>query len=256
MTSPDFSRIPPSAPGLPQPETWSLIVVHATEIAPRVRRISFSGEELGRFEFVAGQDLMFSIPVGSDPVRRRYTIRSFDPKRAVVDVDFVIHGDGPAARWAAGAEPGAPIEAVGPRGKVVLADDVQWHLFAGDESAIPATFAMLEAIPTGVPALAFLEVDGPVDEQVPGPIVADARIRWVHRGDAEAGTSPVLDDALKVAELPEGAGYAYLNGELHTVNALKATLTARGFAPERISAKGYWCHGRANAAHGEPTRDA
>jgi NADPH-dependent ferric siderophore reductase len=256
MSSPDFSRIPPSAPGLPEPETWALRVVAATEIAPRVRRISFTGDDLARFRYVAGQDLMFSIPVGDNPIRRRYTIRRFDPDRAVVDVDFVIHGDGPAARWAAGAEAGATIDAVGPRGKVVLAADVDWHLFAADESAIPATFAMLEAIGPGVPALAFIEVGGPVDVQEPGPYVADAQIHWVYRGDAEPGTSPVLNDVIAGAALPPGTGYAYLNGELGTVNTLKATLAARGFAPEHISAKGYWSHGRANAPHGEPARDA
>jgi len=137
----------------------------------------------------------------------------------------------------------------------VLAPDVDWHLFAADESAIPATFAMLEALAPGVTALAFIEVDGPVDVQTPGPIVGDPQVHWVYRGDAEAGTSPVLNDVVAAAALPPGTGYAYLNGELGTVNTLKATLTARGFAPEHISAKGYWSHGHANAAHGEPARD-
>ncbi|MCU1457980.1 MAG: Siderophore-interacting protein [Actinomycetia bacterium] len=252
----DGPRLPPSAPGLPQPETWALRVVEATEIAPRVRRLSFTGPDLARFGYVAGQDLMFLIPTAAEPVRRRYTIRRFDRARVVVDVDFVIHGDGPAARWAAGAEPGAEIEAVGPRGKVVLEPEVDWHLFAGDESAIPATFAMVEALDAGVPALAFLEVDGPLDEQPTGAVVADLRLRWLHRGDAEPGTTTLLHDALAVAELPPGAGYAYLNGELQTVKALKATLAARGFAPDRMSAKGYWSVGRPNATHGEPAADA
>ena len=32
--------------------------------------------------------------------------RRQDPASGTVDIDFVLHGDGPAAAWAAAAEPG------------------------------------------------------------------------------------------------------------------------------------------------------
>jgi len=53
-------------------------------------------------------------------------------------------------------------------------------------------------------------------------------------------------------ELPPGRGHAYLAGEVALVTALKATLLARGWSPDDISAKAYWNRGRANAGHGEP----
>jgi hypothetical protein len=37
---------------------------------------------------------------------------------------------------------------------------------------------------------------------------------------------------------------------------LREVLAARGLAPEQISPKAYWGRGRANAAHGEPAKDA
>ena len=48
----------------------------------------------------------------------------------MVDLDVVVHGDGPGARWAATTRPGDHIEAIGPRGKVALVEGAAWHLFA------------------------------------------------------------------------------------------------------------------------------
>ena len=54
-----------------------------------------------------------------------------------------------------------------------------WHLFVGDESALPATFAMTEALPPGRPATLVLEIPEESDEQdldddvlVPAPVLA------------------------------------------------------------------------------------
>jgi NADPH-dependent ferric siderophore reductase len=56
--------------------------------------------------------------------------------------------------------------------------------------------------------------------------------------------------------LPPGRGHAYIGGELRVVAAVRQVLADRGLARDQLSAKAYWRRGVANAAHGEPERDA
>ena len=208
---------------------------------------------------MAGQDLMLSVPAEDGATfRRRYTIRRLVPDDPavglpVVELEIVAHGEGPGARWVRTAGPGDPVEAIGPRGKIPVDPEAAWHLFVGDESAVPAIFAMLEAVPEGAPALARLEVGGPGDELDPPAAAVD--LRWVHRGGSPAGDPGPLTAAVGDTPLPEGAGRVYLFGELKVVAALRRQLVDRGLPADQLSPKPYWRHGVANAAHGEPDRD-
>jgi NADPH-dependent ferric siderophore reductase len=231
---------------------WHLEVVSAALLTPRMRHIELTAPSLGELVHQAGQDLMLRIPSGDHTINRRYTIRSLDRERAVLAVDAVVHGDGEGSRWLADAVPGDRLEAIGPRGKIGLATDVVWHLFAGDESALPAMLAMAESVPVGGRAIVLAEVADAGEEQT----VLDAAIevRWLHRGDAEPGFSTILTDTLAALQLPDAPGQVYLAGEMTAVNAMRRTVLERGVPTERVSAKAYWSHGRANAAHGEPDR--
>lgn len=179
-------------------------------------------------------------------VRRRYSIRRFDPGSLSLDVDVVMHGDGPGMRWAKQAQPGMTIDGIAPRGKITLDPGADWHLFAGDATAVAASLAMMEALPDSVPTLGFFLVDDRAEQQmVPGR----ARIEWRFR-------EIDLRQALSQADLLNRSGHAYLAGEVGLVTGLKANLLARGWKPEDISAKAYWNRGRANAGHGEPEQKA
>jgi NADPH-dependent ferric siderophore reductase len=235
---------------LPEPTTWHLEVAAVHDLTPRMRRVQLTGADLDRFAYLPGQDmaLTFRRP-DAPPVRRRYTIRHFDPGQRRVDLDFVMHGDGPGMRWAQAARRGDSIEVVGPRGKITLVD-AAWHLFGGDATAVPGALAMMEALPGDVPALAFLQVDGREERQsVDGE--RGQQITWRYEPPAPNGDAG-LPAALAAAALPAGRGHAYLAGEVALVTALKAALLSRGWEPEDISAKAYWNRGRANAGHGEP----
>jgi NADPH-dependent ferric siderophore reductase len=211
---------------------------------------------LATFSYLPGQDLMLAVPSGTASFRRRYTIRSFDPAAPSVDIDVVLHGDGPAATWAASVQPGGRIEAIGPRGKVTVDPAADWHLFAGDDSAVPASLAMAESLPDPDRALVVLEVDGPDDQQQVQAIGGrEIPVRWLHRAGADPASAEHLVGALDLIDLPSGGyGHAYLAGELGVVAAMRTALLGRGLTPEQISAKPYWRTGRANAAHGEPER--
>jgi NADPH-dependent ferric siderophore reductase len=239
---------------------WDLEVVATLALTPSMRRIRCTAPGLAALSYQPGQDLMLSVPAAGDgdtTFRRRYTIRSFDRSVPAVDLDVVLHGDGPAAAWAASARPGGRIEAIGPRGKVTVDPAADWHLFAGDDSAIPASLAMAESLPASRQAIVLLQVGGVEDHQVAR--TADGRevpVEWVHRADAGAdpASGTELVAALRAVALPAGTGHAYLAGELGVVAQMRNVLLERGLAAEQISAKPYWRAGRANAAHGEPER--
>jgi NADPH-dependent ferric siderophore reductase len=134
------------APGL---RVRMLEVVRVASIAPRMRRITLGGRDLGGFTSLAPEDhvkVFFPRPgearpvvptVGPDgvvpppgdkPIGRDYTPRRHDPGRGELDIDFFLHGAGVAARWAAAAQPGDVVGVAGPRGSLVLERQLDWQL--------------------------------------------------------------------------------------------------------------------------------
>src|SRR5438034_5295222 len=245
-------RTPDGPITLPGPAAWPLSVTAVNDVTPRMRRIEFGSPALAAFQYLPGQDvaLAFSKDDGTS-VRRRYTIRRFDRNRALLTIDVVLHGDGPAVRWARAVRPGVSIDAIGPRGKITLVNDADWHLFAGDATAVPGAFAMMETLPEDVPAHAFLLVDGPQERQRFTANGALRTIAWRYEMSQPAESSGLVS-AVAAADLPGGRGHAYLAGEVALVSALKTALLNRGWNADQISAKAYWNRGRANAGHGEP----
>jgi len=232
-----------------------LEVVDSAPLSPGMQRLVLTAPELAGLQYQPGQDMMLMVAVDGDrPVRRRYTIRALDHARRLLTLDVVRHADGPGERWVAAARPGDRIEGIGPRGKIFLAEAADWHLFIGDDAALPAYLTMAGALPAGARALVILEVPGPEGEQ-DLHTAADAEVTWLHRDGGPAGDPAALMAAAGAVTLPPGRGHAYLAGEATVVLRLRETLAARGLAPEQVSPKAYWGRGRANASHGEPARD-
>jgi NADPH-dependent ferric siderophore reductase len=223
---------------------WSLTVVGAQDIAPRMRRVQLTGPELAEFDPRPGQEIILLLPQPSDePIRRHYTIRSFDPAQKLLDVDFVMHGDSPAVRWAAAARRGDPLTIAGPRGRITVVPEAEWHLFSGDDTALPAIFAMVQALPAKAKATVFLEVGDEGDRQ---ELVSDADVtlEWLYRRGMRSDESMLLIERVAAFPLPAGQGHAYLLGETRKVRAERQELLARGFDRDSISAEGYWRPGR------------
>lgn len=213
-------------------------------LTPRMRRVTLAAPTLAALELRAAQDvgLVFA-GAGSDAgreLRRRYTIRRPDPAAGTIVLDGVLHGHGPGAGWFRDAQPGAQIDLIGPRGKIVLDPIADWHLFAGDESGLPAFAELVAALPRHTRSVAVVEVSDEAEQlDLPG-----ATVHWLHRGDAEPGDAQPLIDALGEIELPAGRGAAYLLGESRAMVALRAPLEARGVAHDATFLKGYWNRGR------------
>jgi NADPH-dependent ferric siderophore reductase len=233
-----------------------LEVVDNTQLTPHMQRLVLTTPELADLTYRPGQDVMLLVAVdGNRPVRRRYTIRDLDTTRRLLTLDIVRHGDGPGERWVRSAQPGDTIEGIAPRGKIFVAGEADWHLFAADESGLAAVFAMARSLLPGRPATAFLEVPEPADEHQPN-LPAGTSLSWLPREGRPAGDPAALAAALQTAELPPGTGHFYLFGEARVVLALREVLAARGVPGEQVSAKAYWGRGKANAQHGEPARDS
>ena len=242
--------IPPNLLAIPGVQPLELTVVEAADLGPRMRRITLTSSTLKDFTWQAGQDVMLVLgQAGDRALSRRYTIRSHRPQEATLELNIVAHGvDGIGAHWAANARPGDRVNGVGPRGKIYLDPDAEWHLFLGDETAGPATLAMMEALSAQTPAFAFLEVTDRND-QLPS---ASKAFTWLHRDSTPALQSTLLRQALESFDLPNGRGHVYINGEVQLVSDLKRTALAKGLEPEQVAFKAYWGRGKANAGNGEP----
>ena len=230
-------------------------VLESTQFTPHMQRVVLTAPELDGFTYQPGQDVMLLVAAeGRRPVRRRYTIRYLDPAARTLTIDVVRHGDGPGERWISAARPGDRIEGIGPRGKVFPSPAADWHLFMGDDAAMPAMLAMTESLPGDSVATLVIEIPGPEDEQdLSAP--ARTRISWLHRLGRPAGDPAELAAEAADVELPAGNGHAYLLGEASVVLAMREALATRGMPQEQMSPKAYWGRGRANAGHGEPARD-
>jgi NADPH-dependent ferric siderophore reductase len=224
--------------------TWELSVAETTAVTPRTLGVSFSCETLGELTWHPGQDLVLELPQpDGSTAARHYTIRAFGAPARRLDIDFVLHGDSPAVRWAKQARPGERIMARGPRGRTRFAASAHSHLFLGDETALPAIFAMAESMAEGRRGVALVECDGPAEAQALHSD-ADVKVEWVDRRGAAPGPSTLTLRRL-IALNPDPTGtHAYVLGETSNVRAMRHWLLERGFAKEQITAESYWRPGR------------
>ncbi|MEU0406884.1 siderophore-interacting protein [Streptomyces griseorubiginosus] len=245
---------------------FSLQVVRTRRLGPSLVRVTFSGEELQYF-FSDGRDQSLSlflpaagrtepgVPVElgdgwwqawreqPDDVRavmRSYTLRGLRRDPDEIDIDFVLHEPaGPASGWAARASVGDRVQLLGP----AIADnrairfrppvDTDLVLLWGDETALPAVSAILEALPAGQRARVWLEVRDAGDIQDLAAD-ADAEITWVV---GETGLDAVREAQLPPAERP----YVWIAGESGCVKELRRHFVReRGIDRRRVTFVGYW----------------
>jgi NADPH-dependent ferric siderophore reductase len=172
---------------------------------------------------------------------RNYTVRRHRPEHGAIDVDVVLHEPrGPACRWAAQAPLGADVGYAGPRVDYAPRDDVDWLLLCGDETALPAIAAILEAAPAARRVLALVEV-ADAREELAIDLPPGSRLQWVHRHGAPAATTSHLADAVRALALPEGPGQAWGAAESRIARDLRSVLREdHGLPRTHAHAKGYW----------------
>ncbi|QJI30821.1 siderophore-interacting protein [Pseudomonas sp. ADAK18] len=230
-----------------------LDVLRVVDITPRMRRITLGGEQLAGFISLGSDDHIkllfpqsaaeqaalesptFSIKGdGPQPAMRDYTPRRFDLAIGELDIDFVLHGDGPASTWAEQAAVGQHLYIGGPRGSMVVPDIFDSYLLIGDETALPAIARRLEELPAGRNVLAVIEVANAAEKQTLES-AADVEVIWVVRG---------ADDLLTtVAQLqvPGGSLYAWVATETKLSRQVRRVLLdTHKLDDSFVKAVGYW----------------
>ena len=242
-----------------------LQVRDVSRLTPKMVRVVVGGEALSGFVSASYDDhvkLFFPHPGEEKPVlptpspngpiypegvprpaARDYTPRRYDATANTLTLDFVLHDAGPATAWAAQARPGHFLGVGGPRGSLVIPDDFDWYLFAGDETALPAIARRLEELPASARVLVVAEI-ADKDEELRFTSRASVEVRWLHRNAATSGKSSLLQDALADLSLPSGEGYAWVATEAAAAKALRQYLVEqRGLDKERVKAAAYWKRG-------------
>lgn len=231
----------------------TLTVARREQLSPSLVRVVFGDPGFGEFEPNDFTDAYVKLLLGDsdEPIMRTYTVRSVDPDRREIAIDFVVHGDeGVAGPWAARAEAGEQMSMLGPGGAYHPRADADWHLLAGDESAVPAIAAAIDALAPEAVARVYIEVDD-ASHQIPLDHGPKVDVTWVYRVDAEqAGTgepgeSPLSRAVLNGEWLP-GQVHAFVHGEAQTVmHVIRPYIRrSRGVTAEWASISGYWRRGR------------
>ena len=262
-----------STPAPPPPADGSrpvdvLTVVAVTQVTPSVRRVTLTGT--ADAVATAGPTVSLLVPRPGDPAPawpavardgrvvwpagshgvslRSYTARRQDAARGEVDIDFVLHGDGPAAGWAAAAAPGALLGVAG--GGPLGHRPAEALLLVADETALPAVARILAEAAPATRATVLVEVaDAAEEQELPAPPGVD--VRWLHRGATPPGESALLVDAVAGLTRPPGDVFAWVGAESAAVRAIRSDLRSRwGLSRAEHHAIGYWRRGRAMSPSG------
>ncbi|WP_339432861.1 MULTISPECIES: siderophore-interacting protein [unclassified Pseudomonas] len=233
-----------------------LQVLRVVNLTPRMRRITLGGPELAGFISLGTDDhvkLLFpqtaeqaaaletlELGAGKDngpmPEMRDYTPRRYDPDTLELDIDFVLHGDGPASTWAEQAVPGQYLHIGGPRGSMIVPDIFDSYLLIGDETALPAIARRLEGLAANRKALVVIEVENGSEQQVlESP--AQVNVIWVLR---EGGKDNLITTVQQL-QVPKGNLYAWVATQNKVSRQIRRVLLdEHGLDEKLVKAVGYW----------------
>ncbi|QYM63708.1 siderophore-interacting protein [Microbacterium sp. Se5.02b] len=239
------------------------------EITPRMRRIVVGGDGLGeatvdghvhrafaapgfddhiKLIFAADGDLDSALPIqlphgiewtaAENRLARDYTPRWVDVGGGEMALDFVLHGDGPAASWAQSAAIGDELSFVGPKSSLRLPEELDWIVLIADETGLPAVGRFLDERPTDAVAHVLLLVEDDAARQELSVRPGDT-VTWV---TAPGGDAAALEEAVRNLVLPtEGEGYAWAAAESRALLPVRRFLQReRGLAKDRLNITGYW----------------
>jgi NADPH-dependent ferric siderophore reductase len=254
---PDASSTPSPAPTRKRRPPRRVEVSRIQVLSPAMRRITLRGAELEGFEPTAPASylkLIFPeagqleptrpLPDGPRPVSMRtYTPLAVRPETLEVDVDFVLHGEGPASTWATQAQVGQVLFLMGPGPGYPLDTAIAQHLLIADDSALPAVETILAALPVSASVQVLLEVMDAAEER-PLHSAAQLHVQWLARGSNNHAAGLSLESALRA--LPTLAPISpevriYLACEAAAMRRIRRLLIDELRAsPSQIVGRGYW----------------
>jgi len=216
-----------------------VVVVRIAPLGDSFLSVTFQGEALAQFTSLSFDDhVKFIFDVNGEQVRRDFTPLHYDADARELTLEFALHEDGASSVWARAATVGQRAIIGGPRGSMVIPADYDWHLLAGDRSALPAIRRRLAELPAASRVLAIIYAGGA--DRLALDTQADMDLRWV---DDDAA----LVEALRALPLPAGEGFAWFGGEAATAKAVRAILAEdKGQPKEAMRVSAYWKQGVAD----------
>ncbi|GAB3187847.1 siderophore-interacting protein [Nesterenkonia suensis] len=267
-TRPDRSPVPSSSGGGRRARVQHLMEVQRVErLTPHLVRVVLGGEGFGGLEFKDATDqyikMLFAdpalglkrpfdlevlreeLPLEQMPATRTYTIRHIDHAARQIWVDMVTHGQqGLAGPWAQRVQVGDPISFFGPGGAYVPRAEADWHLLAGDESALPAIATALESMEDDARGVAVIEVAGP-QEEIALAAPEGVEVKWLPRGGDFTPERARLVEAVADLTIPVGDVQVFVHGERGEMKRLRRLLVEeRGLPRKGMSLSAYWAYGR------------
>ena len=251
--------------------TFLAEVVEVADVHPHLRRVVVRGDDLAAFAPTAPDAFVYvllpppgrreptidqtftwegfeQMPEADRPVGAYYTVRRWDPGRRELTMLMVRHGDsGPASAWIDRAVPGLPVALWGPRTAYHPPAATDWYLLVADDTGLPAVAVILESLPAGTVAKVFAEVAAAAERQ-DLPTSPGVEVTWLYRGDAPAGTTSLLADAVRSMDWPDGTPYVWGGGESRAMTAVRKFVRGeRGLSRDAVSLVAYWRHANSPA---------
>jgi NADPH-dependent ferric siderophore reductase len=232
---------------MPRHDPVPITVVSTAMLAPRARRFTFSGMTLPVSPLPgAFLSLWFSDPFAARGGERRgrsdkrsFTVRSHDPASGMLTIDFVLHGEGPASTWAASATAGDMIWAGEAKGGYDVPPGGSHLVLVGDDTAIPAMGAILEAADPSVRPTVIVEVVDRRDERSL-TIARPTDPIWLHRGNDPGQTGVLALNLLESLDVPDDA-FWWVAGERTAILAIRDLLVDdRGVDRRHYSINAHW----------------
>ncbi|KQP71624.1 MULTISPECIES: siderophore-interacting protein [Microbacterium] len=254
-----------TSPRAARPQT-TLFVTGSAWLSPDLVRVTLAGDEFADFADRPETDkyaklyfppagsaleppydlatLRETVPFDELPTIRTYTIRRVDAAARTIEIDFVVHGDtGIAGPWAANAKPGDRLTMSSPGAGYSPDLTADHHVLIGDESAIPAIWSALEALPAEAAVTTIIETRSAAHRiEVPSGAV----VQWVDEDHDAPGARLVA--AVDAAAWPAGRVQVFAHGERGAMKSLRPLLLDRGVARADLSLSAYWAYGRTEDA--------
>jgi len=240
-----------------------------TTVSPHLIRITAHGADLANFAYQGGDQCCrlflprpgqphlrmptlannawaaqyFLMPAAVRPRVRNYTVRAFRTDPFELDIDVVVHGDGPASTWARTAEIGSPLGIFDEGRMYRLRPGARWQLLVADESGLPAAVAVAEDTPPTVLTALYLET--PPGDELDLDLGSHVAVTWIPRADPSTIPGRPALDTISALPTPDGPGSVFVAGERGLATGLRRALVSGGVPRSAISFFGYWQHGRA-----------
>jgi NADPH-dependent ferric siderophore reductase len=248
-------------------------VVRTERVSPHLMRVTLGGGDIERLDFrgfdqwvrlavpvgdgarfdnlpdrfgMAGYLTYLTLPRGTRPVIRNYTLRSYRAEPCEVDIDFVVHGTaGVAAPWAVSASPDAEIAFIDQGCGFEPSPSADWTLLVADETGLPAIAGILRDLPATATGHAVIELFDERDRQ-DLEVPAGFSVHWVERPPTEAPGVRALP-TVRELDFPAGRMQAFAVGESAVATGVRRHLVGeRGVPKDAVTFCGYWKRGAAH----------